>query len=332
MRWFVTGTAGFIGYHLARRLLQEGHEVVGFDAFTDYYDVSLKEDRHAGLTQFPAYEGHRGLLQDRAALEAAWGDRRFDRVAHLAAQAGVRHSLSHPGAYVDSNVVGTFNVLDLARQRGADHVMLASTSSIYGANEKIPFAETDMADRPLTIYAATKKATELMAHSIAHAWQVPVTAFRFFTVYGPWGRPDMAPMKFTKAALSGGAIDVYNHGDMKRDFTFIDDLVEAILRLSDVIPVAGAGIGPEDSLSPVAPFRVVNIGGGQPVGLMDFIEAIETAAGRKATRNYLPMQPGDFKESHASAALLEQLTGYKPATRVRDGVARLVEWYRGYYG
>jgi UDP-glucuronate 4-epimerase len=334
MRYLVTGTAGFIGYHVAKRLLDEGHEVVGVDGFTAFYDSKLKERRNALLAARNGYVLHRAMLEDLAALERIAADGPIDVIIHLAAQAGVRYSLEQPRSYIDSNLVGTFNVMEIARRLAVKHFMLASTSSVYGGNSDMPFAEIHKAAHPLTLYAATKAATEAMTHAYAHLWAIPTTAFRFFTVYGPWGRPDMAMFKFTKGVLEGTPIDIYNNGDMVRDFTFIDDLVEGIYRLSHVVPptVAGRGATPAfDSLSPVAPFRAVNIGGGTPVPLLRFIEAVETAAGRKAVRNYLPMQKGDVLATDASTALLEHLTGYKPTTSVETGVARFVAWYRDSY-
>jgi UDP-glucuronate 4-epimerase len=334
MRFLVTGTAGFIGFHVARKLLDEGHEVVGVDGFTPYYDVRLKRRRHAILQGRNGFEAHEAMLEDMAGLERVWSSSAADIIIHLAAQAGVRYSLENPRAYVDANLVGTFNMLELARQRPVRHFMLASTSSVYGANAKIPFEETDRADHPLTLYAATKKAAELMAHAHAHNWNIPVTAFRFFTVYGPWGRPDMAYFKFTKNILEGTPIDIYNHGKMDRDFTYIDDLVEAIYLLASrapVRPVDAAAIAAGDSLSPAAPFRAVNIGRGAPTGLMDFIEAIESCLGKKARRNYLPMQQGDVPSTFASTALLEKLTGFTPSVGVPQGVRAFADWYREYY-
>ncbi len=335
MKIFVTGTAGFIGFHLAKRLLDGGHSVVGVDSFTPYYDLALKESRNALLASRNGFQGHRIALEDRTALERLWRDQPCDIVIHLAAQAGVRYSLENPRAYIDSNLVGTFNIMELTRINPVKHFMLASTSSVYGANAKMPFCETDGADHQLTLYAATKKATENMAHCYAHLWDIPTTAFRFFTVYGPWGRPDMAPAKFMKGILAGTPIDVYNHGNMSRDFTYIDDLVEAITRLMHVPPSRPpAGTLPDagDSLSPVAPHRVVNIGGGAPSGLIEFIEELEKATGKKAVRNYMPMQPGDVPSTFANADLLEKLTAYRPATSVAEGVKAFTAWYIDYYG
>ncbi|MBS0126238.1 NAD-dependent epimerase/dehydratase family protein [Thetidibacter halocola] len=333
-RIFITGTAGFIGYHLARLLLDEGHTVHGFDGMTDYYDVSLKRRRHAMLAQSPGFAATEAMLEDREALGAAVDACGPDYVVHLAGQAGVRYSLENPRSYIEANVVGTFNLMEAVQRHRVQHLMMASTSSVYGANTDMPFAETDKADTPLTIYAATKKATEAMGHSHAHLHGLPITMFRFFTVYGPWGRPDMALFSFVAAILEGRAIDLYNHGDMRRDFTYVDDLVRAIrLLMTEAVPERPEdGIAPEgDSLSPAAPFRVVNIGNSRPESLLDFVAAIEDALGVKATRNLLPMQPGDVPATWADAALLERLTGFRPQTDMRDGVRRFVDWYRDYY-
>lgn len=335
MRVLITGTAGFIGFHLARRLLAEAHEVIGFDAFTPYYDLALKERRHAILRESSNFLEVRGTLENGQSLEAASAGVLLDIVVHLAAQAGVRYSLENPRAYVDANLTGTFNVMEFVRKHPPKHFMLASTSSIYGANLTVPFHETDRADYPLTLYAASKKATELMAHSYSHLWDLPTTTFRFFTVYGPWGRPDMAPHRFTKGVIEGTPIDIYNNGAMARDFTYIDDLVEAILRLMACVPPSPAARSSTlngDSLSPAAPFRAVNIGAGRPTGLLDFVQAVEAAVGRPAIRNYLPMQPGDVVQTFASADLLDALTGFRPAMPLSEGVVAFVQWYRDYYG
>lgn len=332
MRFFVTGTAGFIGFHLARRLLDDGHEVAGLDGFTPYYDTALKERRHAILAARNGYRGHRLMLEDAQALDRVWAEEPADVVIHLAGQAGVRYSLENPRAYIDANITGTFNLLECVRRRPVKHFMFASTSSVYGANESVPFRETDRADHPLTIYAATKKAAEGMLHSHSHLHDLPVTAFRFFTVYGPWGRPDMAFYKFTRAILEGIPIDVYNHGDLARDFTYVNDLVEGIVRLVGCVPRLGEVAGEQDSISPVAPYRVVNIGAGRPVQLNDFIAEIERATGRVALRNNLPMQPGDVPRTFADATLLRMLTGYAPATALAEGIPAFVAWYREYYG
>lgn len=335
MKVFITGTAGFIGYHMAKRLLAEGHLVAGYDGMTAYYDTALKDARLAGLVGSNRFSFTRGMLEDRATLEKALGAFNPDVVVHLAAQAGVRYSLEAPQTYIDSNVTGTFNLLEILRQSGVGHLLIASTSSVYGGNETMPFAETDRSDFPVSLYAATKKAGEAMSHSYAHLFGLPTTCFRFFTVYGPWGRPDMAIFKFVSAVANGEPIDVYGEGRMRRDFTYVDDLVEAIYRLMEAPPVKGQPVaveGGSDSLSPVAPWRSVNIGGGQPLGLMAFIATIEASLGKKARMNMLPMQQGDVEETFASPALLKALTGFSPEISIEDGVAAFVEWYLGHYG
>ena len=330
----VTGTAGFIGFHLAQELMAEGYRVHGYDGMTDYYDVGIKQKRHAMLSEHNAFSATEAMLEDAVTLKQVCDEFRPDAIVHLAAQAGVRYSLENPRAYLEANIIGTFNVMECARELGVEHLLMASTSSVYGANEEMPFQETEKADTPLTFYAATKKATEAMGHSYAHLWNLPVTMFRFFTVYGPWGRPDMALFKFTRAMLAGEKIDVYNHGEMMRDFTYVEDLVEAVRRLIDTPPVrptTAEDIAEGDSLSPVAPWRVVNIGNSQPVQLGDMIAAIEDALGIKAKRNFMPMQPGDVPATWADAELLRSLTGYVPGTDIREGVRRFVAWYRDYY-
>lgn len=331
---FVTGSAGFIGFHLVRLLLAEGCSVHGYDGFTDYYDVNLKRSRHNLLCQNSRFTSTEAMLEDNDTLSAAVKEFEPDVIIHLAAQAGVRHSLEHPRSYINSNVVGTFNVMEAARELQVGHLLMASTSSIYGANEDMPFSETDKCDAQLTIYAATKKANEAMAHSYAHLWNIPTTMFRFFTVYGTWGRPDLAYFKFTDAILNGRPIDIYNHGNMSRDFTYVDDLVRGIRLLIDAIPERPASrdeIEEGDSLSPVAPYRVVNIGNSDKVQLLDMIEAIEDVLGQKAIRNYMDMQIGDVVATWANADLLHRLTGYRPNTNLKDGIAEFVTWYREYY-
>ncbi|MBW0159091.1 NAD-dependent epimerase/dehydratase family protein [Sedimentimonas flavescens] len=330
----VTGSAGFIGYFTCKRLLADGFRVIGLDAMTDYYDVALKERRQSMLLQNPNFRAVNDRVETPGLLMSLMADERPDIVIHLAAQAGVRYSIENPRSYLDSNITGTFELLEAARAYPPQHLLLASTSSVFGANTEMPYRETDKADHQMSFYAATKKATEAMAHSYAHLFNLPVTMFRFFTVYGPWGRPDMALFKFTKAILNGEPIDVYNYGDMKRDFTFVEDLVEGIRLLIDTPPVRPEnGEVPEgDSLSPVAPWRVVNIGNSDAVQLTDFIAAIESATGRSATRNLMPMQAGDVPATWADASLLKHLTGYAPKTRVPEGVKAFVAWYRDYYG
>ncbi|MBK5957156.1 UDP-glucuronate 5-epimerase [Rhodoplanes elegans] len=334
MHFLITGTAGFIGFHLARRLLSQGHTIVGYDAMTDYYDRRLKEDRHAILTGYAGFRAIVAPLEELGALRAAAALAPPDIIIHLAAQAGVRYSLEHPRAYIDSNLIGSFNLLEVAREFAPQHLLLASTSSVYGGNETMPFQEVERADFPITIYAATKKAMEELAHSYAHLWSVPTTCFRFFTVYGPWGRPDMALFKFVNAIQHSRPIEIYGMGNMRRDFTYIDDLIEAVVRLIDQPPVQGKPVqvpGAADTLSPVAPWRVVNIAGGQPIGLMDFVTAIEIALGRQAEKLMRPMQPGDVRETFADHRLLEVLTSFRPGTPVSVGVSAFVEWYLSRY-
>ena len=327
----ITGTAGFIGFHLARLLLDEGFRVQGFDGMSDYYDIRLKQRRHQILLQNPNFTAIEARLEDRDALDRMADSFQPDVIVHLAAQAGVRYSLEQPRDYIDSNIIGTFNVMEVARRLQVGHLLMASTSSAYGANETMPFVETDRADHQLTIYAATKKATESMGHAYAHLWKIPTTMFRFFTVYGPWGRPDMALYKFVDAILNDRPIDIYNHGQMYRDFTYVTDLVRGIRLLIDAVPIEGQPVE-GDSLSPAAPWRVVNIGNSDKVKLLDFVDAIEDCLGRKAKRNYMDMQMGDVPATWANADLLRRLTGYAPQTAVKDGIAEFVSWYRNYYG
>jgi UDP-glucuronate 4-epimerase len=321
MNFLLTGSAGFIGFHLTQRLLAEGHTITGFDGITPYYDVSLKKARHAILAKSNSFTPVIGMLEDTKSLHQAAEIAKPDVIIHLAAQAGVRYSLENPRAYIDSNLVGSWNVLELARELKPKHLLLASSSSIYGSNEKVPFEERDRADQPLSLYAATKKSMELMGHAYSHLHRIPITAFRFFTVYGPWGRPDMALFKFTDAILHDRPIEVYGEGRMQRDFTYVGDLIEAIVRLIPLAPINNS----------LASFRAVNIGGGQPVGLVEFIDTLESALGRKAMRRMCPMQLGDVSRTFASPALLEQLTGYRPSTPLSIGVRDFVAWYLSYY-
>jgi UDP-glucuronate 4-epimerase len=330
----VTGAAGFIGYHLCARLLREGWQIVGIDALTDYYDVTLKERRQSMLLQSPGYRAVTERIETPGAMHDLMARHRPDALIHLAAQAGVRYSIEAPESYVEANLVGTFRVLEAMRAFPPRHSLLASTSSVYGASTEMPYSETMKTDTQMSFYAATKKANEAMAHSYAHLYGLPTTMFRFFTVYGPWGRPDMALFRFTRAILSGEPIDVYNHGEMSRDFTYVDDLVDGIVRLIDVAPAHPASsdsIVAGDSLSPVAPFRIVNIGNSEPVSLKDFIQAVEAATGKHAKKNYMDMQPGDVPATWADTSLLTELTGYCPQTSVAEGVDRFVTWYRDYY-
>ena len=330
----ISGSAGFIGYYLGQRLLTDGFRVIGVDSLSDYYDPNLKRRRQANLLQNAGFSAVNEPIETSNLLADLFAEHRPDIVVHLAAQAGVRYSIDNPRSYLESNLVGTFELLEAARAHPPQHMLLASTSSAYGANTEMPYRETMKADHQMSFYAATKKATEAMAHSYAHLFALPVTMFRFFTVYGPWGRPDMALFKFTRAMLAGEAIDVYNHGEMMRDFTYVEDLVEAIRRLIDAAPVrpeSAEDIAEGDSLSPVAPWRVVNIGNSKPVQLGDMIAAIEGALGIEAKRNLMPMQPGDVPATWADAELLRTLTGYVPETDIREGVRRFVAWYRDYY-
>ena len=330
----ITGTAGFIGYHLANLLLAEGFRVQGYDGMSDYYAVSLKQRRHQMLLQHPNFSAVEGQLEDQTLLDRVADAFAPDVIVHLAAQAGVRYSLENPRAYINSNVVGTFNVMEVARRHQVQHLLMASTSSVYGANTAMPFGELDKADTPLTIYAATKKANEGMGHAYAHLWKIPTTMFRFFTVYGTWGRPDLALYKFVDAILDDRPIDIYNHGEMFRDFTYVDDLVRAIRLLIDTPPALledRATPVEGDNISPAAPYRVVNIGNSDKVRLLDFVDAIEDCLGKTAIRNYMPMQMGDVPATWADAGLLKNLTGYRPETDFRDGIAHFVRWFRDYY-
>ena len=333
MKVFITGTAGFIGFHLAKLLLKEGFKVHGYDSINDYYDINLKIARQNILLKDKNFSTTKGLLEDNHKLNEVADKFEPDIIIHLAAQAGVRYSLENPRAYIDSNIIGTFNVMEIARKLKVQHLLMASTSSVYGANVKIPFTEIDKADTQLTIYAATKKANESMAHSYSYLWKLPITMFRFFTVYGPWGRPDMALFKFVSSILKNKPIDIYNQGDMYRDFTYIDDLVYGIDLLIKTPPTTNVNeqILKQDSLSIVAPYRVVNIGNSNKIKLLDFIDTIEDILGKKAIRNYMPMQKGDVSATWADASLLQNLTGYKPKTNFKDGIARFIEWYRKYY-
>jgi UDP-glucuronate 4-epimerase len=334
MKILVTGAAGFIGFFTARKLLDLGHEVVGLDNLNDYYDPELKKDRLRQIEGRNGFHFVRGDLADRAAIEELFASEKPQRVVHLAAQAGVRHSITHPHDYIASNLTGFLHILEGCRQTGTEHLVYASSSSIYGANTQMPFSEHHGADHPLSLYGATKKSNELLAHSYSHLYRLPVTGLRFFTVYGPWGRPDMAMFTFTRKILSGEPIDVYNHGKHARDFTYIDDIVEGIVRISERAPQPDAtwdGSHPDPATSS-APYRVYNIGNHKPVELMDFIAAIEKATGRTAEKNFLPMQPGDVLATYADVDGLMQDAGFAPDTPIEEGVQKFVDWYRDYYG
>ena len=333
MKILVTGAAGFIGMHASQRLLARGDEVVGLDNLNDYYDPTLKDARLARLTPHPAFRFVKMDVADRAGMEGLFATEKFDRVIHLAAQAGVRYSLQNPQAYIDSNVVGFMNVLEGCRYSKVQHLVYASSSSVYGGNTRMPFSERDSVDHPVSIYAATKKANELMAHTYSHLYGLPTTGLRFFTVYGPWGRPDMALFLFTKAILEGRPIDVFNHGKMKRDFTYVDDIVEGVIRTLDrtAEPDAAFDSDRPDPGRSKAPFRVFNIGNHDPVQLMDFVTAIESTLGMSAQKNFMPLQDGDVPATYADTEALNAWTGFAPATSVQDGVARFVAWYRDSY-
>jgi UDP-glucuronate 4-epimerase len=339
MKYLVTGSAGFIGFHVAQRLLELGHSVVGFDVVNDYYDPALKEARLAQLATLGARQGAeyhfiRADLADFAAVQQAFADHQFDRVIHLAAQAGVRYSLDNPHAYVQSNLIGFTNILEACRHHNVGHLVYASTSSVYGANTKMPFSEHDGVDHPLQFYAATKRANELMAHSYSHLFRLPTTGLRFFTVYGPWGRPDMALFKFTRNILAGQPIDVYNHGNHTRDFTYVDDIVEGVIRVAEqpATPNPEWHAATPDPASSDAPYRIYNIGNSSPTTLSDYIGALEEALGETAIRNLLPLQAGELLDTYSDTTELTKAVGYAPATPVREGVQRFVDWYRSYYG
>lgn len=334
MKVLVTGTAGFIGSHVAQRLMARGDEVIGFDSLNDYYDVSLKQARLARLLDQPGYTHVTADLADRSAVEALFARHQPERVVHLAAQAGVRYAAQNPHVYVASNVTGFLHVLEGCRHHGVQHLVYASTSSVYGANTRMPFSEHDSAEHPLTLYAATKKANEQMAHSYAHLYGIPCTGLRFFTVYGPWGRPDMALFLFTKAILEGQPIRVFNHGRHKRSFTYVDDIVEGVIRSLDSVPGRDPqwrGDAPDPATSGVAPYRLYNIGNEQPVELLRYIQVLEECLGRKAHMELLPLQPGDVPDTEADVSDLVSNVGYRPVVPVEQGVARFVDWYRDYY-
>jgi UDP-glucuronate 4-epimerase len=330
----VTGAAGFIGFHTAARLLKRGDTVVGLDSMSDYYDVSLKEARLAQLRQHGGFRFEHLDVADRTRLPALFAREKFDRVVHLAAQAGVRYSLENPHAYVDANLVGFMNILEGCRHNPVEHLVYASSSSVYGANTQMPFAVHDNVDHPVSLYAATKKANELMAHCYSHLYRIPTTGLRFFTVYGPWGRPDMALFLFTKAILGGEPIDVFNHGRMQRDFTYVDDIVEGVVRVMDRVATPNAewsGDTPDPATSK-APYRLYNIGNNAPVQLAEMIALLEDTLGMKAQKRLRDLQPGDVPATYADVDDLERDVGFKPATPLAEGIRRFVEWYKGYYG
>ncbi|WP_368542468.1 NAD-dependent epimerase [Enterobacter soli] len=332
MKFLVTGAAGFIGFHVSERLLKAGHQVVGIDNLNDYYDVSLKQAR-LDLLASENFTFRKLDLSDNAGMASLFANEKFDRVIHLAAQAGVRYSIENPHVYAESNLVGHLNILEGCRHNKVQHLVYASSSSVYGLNRKMPFSTDDSVDHPVSLYAATKKANELMAHTYSHLYGLPTTGLRFFTVYGPWGRPDMALFKFTKAMIEGKSIDVYNYGKMKRDFTYIDDIVEGIIRLQDVIPQPNPEWTVETG-SPAtssAPYHIYNIGNSEPVELMDYITALEDALGSEAEKNMMPVQPGDVLETSADTRPLYEAVGFKPKTSVKEGVKNFVDWYRNYY-
>ena len=329
----VTGAAGFIGFHLADKLLARGDEVIGIDNLNDYYDVSLKKDRLAELEGKNNFHFEKIELSDRSKIESLFVEFQPEKVVHLAAQAGVRYSLQNPHTYIDSNLVGTANILEGCRHNGVKHLVFASSSSVYGANKKQPFSVSDNVDHPLSLYAATKKSNELMVHSYSHLYNIPATGLRFFTVYGPWGRPDMAMFIFTKAILEERELKVFNYGKMRRDFTYIDDIVDGIIRVLDKIPQPNpnwSALNPDPSISS-APYKIYNIGNNKPVELLHFIEVIEASTGKKAIKNLLPLQPGDVIETYADIEDLTRDTGFTPQTPIEVGIPRFVDWYRSYY-
>ncbi|MFQ5779931.1 MAG: NAD-dependent epimerase [Nitrospiria bacterium] len=333
MKILVTGAAGFIGFHLSQRLLSQGEEVVGLDNLNDYYDVRLKTDRLKALEGETRFRFEKIDLADRIAIEKLFQENRFDRVTHLAAQAGVRYSLQNPHLYIESNLAGFLHILEGCRHTNVAHLVYASSSSVYGANTRMPFSVHDNVDHPVSLYGATKKANELMAHCYAHLYQIPTTGLRFFTVYGPWGRPDMALFLFTKAILEGKPIDVFNYGRMQRDFTYIDDIVEGVVRVTERIPTPNSdwnGKDPDPGRG-MAPYRLYNIGNNNPVALLTLIEVLENCLGQKAERRLLPIQPGDVPATYADVDDLMRDVGFKPATSIQEGVRRFVDWYQGYY-
>ncbi len=332
MKIFITGSSGFIGLHLSKKLLDKGHTVHGFDSMNTYYDVKLKKSRHQILKKYKKFSFTKGKLENQKILGKSILRFKPKIIIHLAAQAGVRYSLKKPRTYLDTNIIGTYNVIEFAKKNNVKHLLIASSSSVYGANKKIPFKETDKTEMQLSIYAATKKSTESLAHSYSSLWKLPITILRFFTVYGPWGRPDMAYFKFTKKILDGKKIDIYNNGKMYRDYTYIDDIINGIYKLLNKVP----SLNPKkklknDSLSPVAPFRILNIGNTKKIYLLDFINTLEKEIGKKAIRNYMPMQKGDVKTTLSDTTLLKKLTGYNSKTKYNVGIKKFLKWYLHYY-
>jgi UDP-glucuronate 4-epimerase len=332
MKILITGSSGFIGFHLSKKLLDKGYKVHGYDSMNNYYDVSLKKARYNILKKYKNFSFTKNKLENKNSLEKVFKKFKPSIVIHLAAQAGVRYSIQKPRVYLDSNITGTYNIIEVSKKLNVKHLIMASSSSVYGANKKIPFKETDKTETQLSIYAATKKSNESMAHSYSNIWKLPITMLRFFTVYGPWGRPDMALFKFTKGILANKKIDIYNNGKMYRDFTYVDDIVEGIRLLINKIPNhKHLGRYKNDSLSPVAPFRVLNIGNTKKVFLLDFIKEIEKSLGKKAVRNYMPLQKGDVKQTLSNINLLKKITGYNPKTNYKTGIRKFLNWYLNYY-
>ena len=333
MKFLVTGAAGFIGFYVAQKLCEQGHQVVGIDNLNDYYDVNLKLARLAELAPLKGFSFVKLDLADREGIAQLFAQEKFNRVIHLAAQAGVRYSIDNPMAYADANLIGHLTILEGCRHNNVEHLVYASSSSVYGLNNKTPFSTSDSVDHPISLYAATKKSNELMSHTYSHLYGIPTTGLRFFTVYGPWGRPDMALFKFTKSIIEGKAIDVYNQGDMRRDFTYIDDIVEGILRIQNIIPSRNENWQVESGSSSEssAPYKIFNIGNGNPVKLLDFIESLESSLNIEAQKNLMPMQPGDVYQTYADVEDLFNATGYKPSIPVPVGVENFVQWYRNFY-
>ncbi|MDG1750623.1 MAG: NAD-dependent epimerase [Thalassotalea sp.] len=333
MKYLVTGAAGFIGFHVSQKLCEQGHQVVGIDNLNDYYDVALKHARLKELSPFEDFSFIQLDLADREGIAALFAKEKFDRVIHLAAQAGVRYSIDNPMAYADSNLIGHLTILEGCRNNDVEHLVYASSSSVYGLNNKTPFSTSDSIDHPISLYAATKKSNELMSHTYSHLYNIPTTGLRFFTVYGPWGRPDMALFKFTKAIVEDKPIDIYNHGDMRRDFTYIDDIVEGILRIQAIIPEKNSSWTVETGSASMssAPYKVFNIGNGNPVKLLDFVESLESSLGKQAQKNFMPMQAGDVYQTYADVEDLYKIANYKPSVSVPDGVSNFVDWYKDFY-